>query len=814
MTTCTDQSCGGPVEDGFCTVCGLAPSRAPTAAPAAGPAAAPNAVPAAGTGPTAGPAAGPGAAAPGSAPAAAPRVPRPAPGPGHPSHPSPQSARRPATRAGSRPSPVSGPSGRLATRSGPSGRVSRRTGSSRRGMLGLGLVQVPPVPYRDPATAVMPDPVVAEKNRFCGNCGEKVGRSRGDRPGRTEGFCRACGTEFSFTPKLRKGDLVAGQYEVLGCLAHGGLGWIYLARDHNVSDRWVVLKGLLNSGDAEAHKTAAAERSFLAEVEHPNIVKIINFVQHPDPRTGVPVGHIVMEYVGGKSLRDLIVELRERESEDAGLPVAQVIAYALEALRALDHLHAKGLLYCDFKPDNVIQSEEQIKLIDLGGVRRAEDSVTPVYTTPGYRVPESELRELGPTVSSDLYTVGRTMAVLSTRFSFTREHPHTLPDPAQAPVFEAYESYHRFLLRTTHPEADSRFHSAGDMSEQLTGVLREVLSLDSGQPHPAPSTLFGPERFLAGAAPGVRAGGDPDALLAPDSPAGLAATLPVPLVDPADPAAGLLGGLAAGRPEELVATLEAAPSPTPETRLMLARALILSGRAEEAAGPLAEFEARMPGDWRTHWYTALTSVRLGDWEHARDRFDELYAHLPGEAAPKLGLAACLERTGDADAAARLLDTVWTTDRSYVGTAFRLARIRLGQGDRGGAARVLDTVPELSSLYTAAQTAAVVAQVTADDPGTLAEADLTEAGRRLERLGLQGEVGDRLRARVLETALEWTLAGHAPARPVRLLGDDLDEEGLRRNLERTYRALARTATDPAERRRLVDRANARRPRTWI
>src|SRR5690606_23778419 len=167
-----------------------------------------------------------------------------------------------------------------------------------------------------------------------------------------------------------------------------------------------------------------------------------------------------------------------------------------------------------------------------------------------------------------------------------------------------------------------------------------------------------------------------------------------------------------------------------------------------------------------------------------------------------------------DAAARLLDTVWTTDRSYVGTAFRLARIRLGQGDRGGAARVLDTVPELSSLYTAAQTAAVVAQVTADDPGTLAEADLTEAGRRLERLGLQGEVGDRLRARVLETALEWTLAGHAPARPVRLLGDDLDEEGLRRNLERTYRALARTATDPAERRRLVDWANASRAETWI
>ena len=51
---------------------------------------------------------------------------------------------------------------------------------------------------------------------------------------------------------------MAGQYEVAGALAHGGLGWIYLARDRNVSDRWVVLKGLLNSGDKDA--LAAAQR--------------------------------------------------------------------------------------------------------------------------------------------------------------------------------------------------------------------------------------------------------------------------------------------------------------------------------------------------------------------------------------------------------------------------------------------------------------------------------------------------------------------------------------------------------------------------
>ena len=58
---------------------------------------------------------------------------------------------------------------------------------------------------------------------------------------------------------------MAGQYEVLGCLAFGGLGWIYLARDRNVSDRWVVLKGLLNTGDADAMAAAVSERSAAAE---------------------------------------------------------------------------------------------------------------------------------------------------------------------------------------------------------------------------------------------------------------------------------------------------------------------------------------------------------------------------------------------------------------------------------------------------------------------------------------------------------------------------------------------------------------------
>src|SRR5207244_12396174 len=137
-----------------------------------------------------------------------------------------------------------------ATRATTAGGSSRRTGSgrTRRGNLGAGLVEVPPVPSKDPTSVILAHPEAEESKRYCGHCGKPVGRSKPGKAARAEGFCPHCGTAYSFTPKLKPGELVAHQYQVVGCIAHGGLGWIYLAKDHNVSDRWVLLKRLLDAG--------------------------------------------------------------------------------------------------------------------------------------------------------------------------------------------------------------------------------------------------------------------------------------------------------------------------------------------------------------------------------------------------------------------------------------------------------------------------------------------------------------------------------------------------------------------------------------
>ncbi|MEU8484392.1 tetratricopeptide repeat protein [Streptomyces sp. NPDC048641] len=750
--------------------------------------------------------------------------------------------------------------------------------SSGRGRLGVGLVQVPDVPRPDPQMMVQENPEVPERKRFCSrsDCGAPVGRARGERPGRTEGFCTKCGHPYSFVPKLRTGDIVHGQYEVVGCLAHGGLGWVYLAVDRAVSDRWVVLKGLLDTGDQDAMAAAISERRFLAEIEHANIVRIYNFVEHLDQRTGSMDGYIVMEYVGGKSLKEIANGRRTPAGKRDPLPVEQACAYGIEALEALGHLHSRNLLYCDFKVDNAIQTEGQLKLIDMGAVRRMDDDESAIYGTVGYQAPE--VADVGPSVASDLYTVARTLAVLTFDFQgYTNVFADSLPDPDSIEVFRTYESFYRLLVRATDPDPARRFASAQEMAEQLTGVLREVVALQTGRPRPALSTLFGPEvrvtdtelfarltgevsRLGARATPVRRRGrgaqqaasvlppagvptalpGTPGATLPPGAPASpgslvkplnaaaTALALPVPRVDPGDPNAGFLAGLMASAPGELITALRAAPATSLELRLRELRARLEMGELVSAAHALAELEAQHPDDWRVVWYRGVAALATGDHTNAALSFDAIYDAFPGEPAPKLALGVCAEVLGQLDNAAEYYRLVWATDPSYVSAAFGLARVQLAAADRHGAVRTLESVPESSIHYTAARVAAVRARLrqrmaeAAAAHGPLLD-DLTAAAGQVEALdgfGLDAVRREQLSTEVLGTALDWVLSGsqgsaphQGPVRTV-VLGNDLDERGLRLGLERSYRTLARLAQVGEERIELVERANRYRPRTWV
>ena len=673
----------------------------------------------------------------------------------------------------------------------PSGRRTgtTRTRTSTRTRLGAGLVEVPPVPSTDPAEAVLADPSVPERRRFCGRCDEPVGRSRDGAPGRAAGFCRKCGTPFSFAPKLHPGELVAGQYEVVGCLAHGGMGWVYLARDHNVSDRWVVLKGLLNAADSDATAAALAERRFLAEVEHPNIVKIFNFVEQEGS------GYIVMEYIGGQSLKQILATRRQAAGDAADpLPVAQAIAYMLEILPALGYLHDSGLLFCDFKLDNVIQTQHSLKLIDLGGVYRIEEPSMAVFGTVGYQAPE--IATAGPSVSSDLFTVARTLAVLCIDFrGYQSTYRFTLPPPDAVELFGRYDSLYRFLLKGTAANPDDRFQSADEMTDQLHGVLREIVAAEESRSVPTVSSLF---TFA------LRAG-----LERPDW-----RILPRPQVAADDPAAAYLAAITATDPAQLIAQLRAAPERTVEIDLRLIATSIDAGDIRGAQAMIAAIEEADPWEWRSHWYRAVAALASGDADASRRGFRAVYEALPGELAPKLALGLACESAGDDAAAASWYEIVARTDPSITSASFGLARCRLNAGDRAGAIAAYERVPESSSGYLDAQVARIRCLSEDNGAGGPALVDLFAAGSILESLAVDVEQRERLTAGILSAVLRLASKGVAfDDGRSRLLGHRLVERELRLALERSYRSLARRAGTRGQLIELVDQANRTRPRTW-
>jgi serine/threonine-protein kinase PknG len=683
--------------------------------------------------------------------------------------------------------------------------ATRKLSPTRR--LGGGLVEIPRVPAKDPLEALMTNPVVAESKRFCWNCGRPVGRSTPDGRALSEGWCPHCGSPYSFLPQLSPGDMVNEQYEIKGCIAHGGLGWVYLAFDHNVNERPVVLKGLVHSGDAEAQAIAMAERQFLAEVTHPGIVKIYNFVEHED-KHGKPVGYIVMEYVGGTSLK---------EAKGEKLPVAQAIGYMLEILPALGYLHSIGLAYNDLKPENIMVTEDQLKLIDLGAVSTI-NSFGYLYGTPGYQAPE--IVRTGPTVATDIYTVGRTLAALTLNLR-TRKGRYVDGLPEDESVLTQYDSFSRLLRRAIDPDPRRRFGSAEEMSGQLLGVLREVVAQDTGVPRSGLSTVFSPTRSTFGvdllvAHTDVYLDGQvhSEKLTAQE----IVKALPVPLVDPADIGAAVLSASVLSQPVQTLDQLRAARhgaldsegidlSESVELPLMEVRALLDLGDVAKATRKLDDLSERVGWRWRLVWFRAVSEMLTADYDSATKHFTEVLDTLPGELAPKLALAATAELAGNTDEC-KYYKTVWSTDNGVISAGFGLARWQSAQGERDGAVRTLDEVPATSRHFTTARLTSAVTLLSGRSASEITERHIRDAARRVEILPDTEPRVLQIRALVLGTAMDW-LADHT-ASTNHILGFPFTEHGLQLGVEASLRSLARVAPTQAHRYALVDLANSVRP----
>jgi beta-lactam-binding protein with PASTA domain/tRNA A-37 threonylcarbamoyl transferase component Bud32 len=216
--------------------------------------------------------------------------------------------------------------------------------------------------------------------------------------------------------------LLGGRYELEGVVGRGGMAEVYRARDIRL-DRIVAVKTL--RADLARDQTFQArfrrEAQSAASLNNPAIVAVYDTGE--DMSTGVPIPYIVMEYVDGRTVRDLLIEghrlLPERSLEIIG-----------GVLRALEYSHQAGIIHRDIKPGNVMVTRNgDIKVMDFGIARAMNDAqatmtqTAQVIGTAQYLSPE-QARGERVDARSDLYSAGCLLYELMTgRPPFTGDSP-------------------------------------------------------------------------------------------------------------------------------------------------------------------------------------------------------------------------------------------------------------------------------------------------------------------------------------------------------------------------------------------------------
>jgi serine/threonine protein kinase len=273
----------------------------------------------------------------------------------------------------------------------------------------------------------------------CPACARPVGAG--------ERVCPACMTALPLGLKaLRLGQPLAdGRYTVRQALRRGGMGAIYLAIDHDMFDRVVVVKALLDyldPADQQAQDRFLHEARTLAELRHPAIPRIYDYFQDHGRN------YIVMEHVEGADLEQGLT----RMDHDTGMTIAgrayeqeDVLRWGAAICRVIEYLAARQphpIVHHDIKPANLLldRHSQAIRLVDFGTAKGRPANYggglgrSSIFGTPGYAAPEQYAGAADP--GSDVYALAATLYHLATDDD-PREHPFDFLRLAQLGPFGA-----------------------------------------------------------------------------------------------------------------------------------------------------------------------------------------------------------------------------------------------------------------------------------------------------------------------------------------------------------------------------------------
>jgi serine/threonine-protein kinase len=303
-------------------------------------------------------------------------------------------------------------------------------------------------------------------------------------------FCASCGATLSTVEAGPEnslvGQVVGGRYHVKRVLGEGGMGIVYEAEQQmGTAVRKVALKTLHAhlSHDPSVSARFHREVGTIAQLEHPNTIKVYDFGATADGTL-----YIAMEYVGGKSLSQLLEESKTLEP-------SRVLRIVKQIAGSLEEAHQQGVIHRDLKPDNVVLTQragekDVVKLLDFGIAARTESADAAreqkltqqgmVLGTPPYMSPE-QFTGKALDARSDIYSLGvmtyemvtgRLPFEASTPWQWATEHMMSQPIPFEAtPVAgQIPASMRAAILRALSKNKEERQDSVTQFYDELAGL--------------------------------------------------------------------------------------------------------------------------------------------------------------------------------------------------------------------------------------------------------------------------------------------------------------------------------------------------------
>ena len=273
--------------------------------------------------------------------------------------------------------------------------------------------------------------------------------------------------------------LLGGRYELDGVVGRGGMAEVYRARDIRL-DRIVAVKTLREdlARDQTFQARFRREAQSAASLNHPSIVAVYDTGE--DNTGGSHVPYIVMEYVDGRTLRDLL-------RDDRRLLPERALEITDGVLRALDYSHRNGIVHRDIKPGNVMLTRNgQVKVMDFGIARAVSDAqatmtqTAQVIGTAQYLSPE-QARGERVDARSDLYSTGCLLYELLTGrppflgdspVAIAYQHVRENPIPPSRIDPEVPQWADAIVLRAMAKDPRDRYQSAAEMRQDIQRALQ------------------------------------------------------------------------------------------------------------------------------------------------------------------------------------------------------------------------------------------------------------------------------------------------------------------------------------------------------